>query len=519
MSFWKNLATGGISMLSPRVTHLGAQDIATLIGDMTAAEMFATQHSIRTVIDFLARNVAHLGLACYRRQGATDRQVDHDSPLAAALRRPDVDSTLYETLYALVGDLALYDRAYWHVPETAPGESPILRRIPPTWVEEVRKTLFGPPTYKVSYGARTIDLSADEVLSFTGWSPSEVSGCSPAITTLKDVLAEQISAAQYRGQVWKNGGKVSAVLERPSEAARWTKEAKERFREDWQASYSGDGPGVGGTPILEDGMRLSRIDFNARDQQYVEGSKLALAQVAAAWHVSPTMVGILDDANYSNVREFRRALYGETLGPTLRRIEHRINAFLLPKLNMDSREFFVEFDSASKLRAPIDEEAAALQTSVGGPWLTRNEARARQNLQAVDGGDELITPLNVLVGGQASPTDSGSQNRAIEEDPLVKTISEFFCTQARSVSSAIGANKSVDWVRWTTRLAETVREAGWSGPGAKLEAETKHAIGVTSSMVVDAQVSDDNPSIHSILTDSATERAVKLVANLDQTNP
>jgi hypothetical protein len=40
---------------------------------------------------------------------------------------------------------------------------------------------------------------------------------------------------------------------------------------------------------------------------------------------------------------------------------------------------------------------------VGAPWLTRNEARARQNLPHIDGADELIVPLNVIEGGQSSP--------------------------------------------------------------------------------------------------------------------
>ena len=29
------------------------------------------------------------------------------------------------------------------------------------------------------------------------------------------------------------------------------------------------------------------------------------------------MVGVLDQANYSNVREFRKSLYSDTLGPWL----------------------------------------------------------------------------------------------------------------------------------------------------------------------------------------------------------
>jgi hypothetical protein len=35
--------------------------------------------------------------------------------------------------------------------------------------------------------------------------------------------------------------------------------------------------------------------------------------------------------------------------------------------------------------------------------MTANEARALRNMPAIDGGDELVTPLNVLVGGQAVP--------------------------------------------------------------------------------------------------------------------
>jgi hypothetical protein len=50
--------------------------------------------------------------------------------------------------------------------------------------------------------------------------------------------------------------------------------------------------------------------------------------------------------------------------------------------------------------------------------MTRAEARARLNLPHLEGTDELIVPLNVLEGGQASPTDSGSQNRAGANGPV-----------------------------------------------------------------------------------------------------
>lgn len=58
------------------------------------------------------------------------------------------------------------------------------------------------------------------------------------------------------------------------------------------------------------------------------------------------------------------------------------------------------------LTASFEEQASVLQSSVGGPWMLRNEARARMNLPALPGADELIVPLNVTEGGLASPNDT-----------------------------------------------------------------------------------------------------------------
>ena len=53
--------------------------------------------------------------------------------------------------------------------------------------------------------------------------------------------------------------------------------------------------------------------------------------------------------------------------------------------------------------------------------MTRNEARARQNLPAVEGGDELIVPMNVTEGGLASPTDT-DPTRAYSARPMAKAL-------------------------------------------------------------------------------------------------
>lgn len=482
MAFWQNLLStfrGDAVAFSPRATHLGAADAAMLLdpSKLSAVQMWETQPHFRTVVSFLARNIAQLGLHTFQRDGE-ERGRDRDSVLAQSIADVDGNMTTFELVFSLVGDLALYDRAYWLVVRNADFMSGwMIRRLPPTWVEPVMKNAWDVKEYRVYMRAdgAAETIAADKVLAFPGYHPGKMQGASPTVDALRETLQEQVEAAKYRSQVWKRGGRVSSVLERPAMAPQWSDGAREAFREDWYAKYTGRGSKAGGTPILEDGMTLKRIDFNAQEQQYVEAAKLSLQTVAAAFHVNPTMIGQNEGATYSNVREFRKMLYGDTLGPLVAQVEARINRFLVPMLGMDRRRFFVEFNIEEKLQGNFEEQAAALSASVGLPYMTRNEARAIRNLPSIEGGDELGIPLNYLIGGQM-PSQAGSQNRVTGENndrrsgaPQVKAeapetyedqarrvFSAFFARQGRSVRSRLG-QKDTEWwdhERWDRELSD-----------------------------------------------------------------
>ena len=49
-----------------------------------------------------------------------------------------------------------------------------------------------------------------------------------------------------------------------------------------------------------------------------------------------------------------------------------------------------------------DDRLKALVSATGRPVMLTNEARAKVNLPPVEGGDELVTPLNVAVGEKPS---------------------------------------------------------------------------------------------------------------------
>ncbi len=452
---------------------------------LTPEELYRTQPHLRTVISFVARNIAHLGLKAYSRSADNDRRKLNDDPLALLLKRPNPTMTLFEVMEALASDMALYDVAYWFLYESSEAPSGwVLQPIPAAWVTGRKGgNAFSTEKYEVTSPDGTqADIPAESMLVFHGWNPGIPQEGTAPVETLKQILSEQVQAWSYREQIWQRGGRVGAYITRPKES-NWSDAARERFAKDWKDRWTGrDGKKAGGTPILEDGMELKRLGFGAREEEWVEVAKVALSTVAGVYHVNPVMVGVLDNANFSNTKEFRKMLYSETLGPQLARIEDRINAFLVPRVAADP-EAYVEFNIEEKLQGDFEEQAAILSTSTGAPWMTRNEARALRNLPAIDDGDTLVVPLNVLAGGQASPRDSAPKRladigelrvieggrksapvaiRAKEQAPQTyaekaeEVVGAFFERQGRAVLSRLGSKDPEWWDadRWNRELSD-----------------------------------------------------------------
>ena len=470
----------------PNVQIEYSSPVAGILG-LSVDDLWRTQPHLRTVIDFLARNTAQLGLQTFQRVSDTDRQRLRDDPIAQLLAHPNPSMTAYELIYGLVADVSLYNEAFWMFFQDVTGVWQI-QPIPPSWV--VRRggdTVFTVDWVEFTNPASGVNVRvpAEQLLRFTAWNPGAPRHASSPVDALRDILAEQLEARVFRRQMWKRGGRFGGYITRPV-GAKWDPKTRTRFQRQWQAAYASmEGANAGATPILDDGMEYKNVQFSSKEQDWLEGTKLSLAQVASVYQVNPTMVGLLDNANFSNVEAFRKMLYSDTLGPLLAMIEDRINTFLVPAVT-ETPNVYTEFNIAEKLQGSFEEQAAALQSAVGRPWMTADEARSLNNMPAL-GGDagRLVTPLNVLVGGQASPQDSGSQNRnAAPVDAVVVHVQQkgvgqktrikadapdrdvekaagilaaFFDRQKAVVLSRLGAKADADWWdadRWDKELAD-----------------------------------------------------------------
>lgn len=431
---------------------------------MSVAQLWRTQPHLRTVVDFLAGNVAQLSLHAFHENAAGEQERDKTSPVAAWVQQPNDYQTMPDFLRAFTIERLLYDQAFiWVL--TGPDGS-LQTRVLPSEAVTVTRDAFGVPTryeYAIADAAGVKSSHAiptNEVIEFKGWTPSEPGATSSPVETLRQILSEQYYSWWRRAAMSKRGGRFQGFFSRPKDAPMWTDDDRRRWDEMRQAFAIG-GERAGDDMLLEDGMTYQQAAPSAQETQWAESVTLSLLTICQVFHVNPTMVGVLDNANYSNVREFRRALYTDTLGPLLREIEARLSRFVLPLLGAPDGAW-VQFNVEGKLRGSFEEQARVMSAAIGAPFMTRNEGRRMRGLPPVEGGDELITPLNVAIGGQASPVDGGDGRPSEGEKDALAVVRGFLSRQERSVQAKKQAGLTEWWQagRWQKELTADLANAG-----------------------------------------------------------
>ena len=459
------------------------------VGGLSARQLYATQANLHAVVSFLADSVAQLPLKVYVRDGENDRKRDRDSTAAKLLYKPNIDQTAYEFWNSTLTELMLMGvSTVWLLPDVNSESKYQLRLIPAEWITNTeRNTNYAPDKLYITAGTggNIIEIPRTDFVQFRLYSPGNPGGYQSPIAALRQTLNEQIQADRFRSEIWRSSGRFNAYLTRPSNVQPWNDEQRKAFLDAFREGWGQGGSNAGKMPLLEDGMEIKPYQFNAQQAQFAEVKQLSREDVAAAYHINPSLIWHTTTQTYASAKDNARALYADCLGPTLQMLQQRINTFLLPMVGADARTY-VEFDLTEKLKGSFEERASILQASVGGPWLTRNEARADNNLPPIEGGDELIVPLNVVEGGQASPQDTHTNQNSVEpeikkiipshrkdndrtvridsrpdaaeNDELAEVLRKFFKRQANSVLPKLGAKSATWWDedRWNSELADDI---------------------------------------------------------------
>ena len=292
-----------------------------------------------------------------------------------------------------------------------------------------------------------LDLPADDILHVPGLGFDGLKGRS-RIGFAREAIGLAIITEKHGAAFFADGGRPSVALTHPGKANRII---ADNIKRQWMEDHGGAG-NLQRPAVLFEGMTLTNYGMPNDDAQFLETRSWQVEDIGSRFFRVP--LWLLGDTKSSGhlgagIEQQNIAFLQYSLMPDLVRFEQVINTKLFSARDR-ANGFFVEHSVDGLLRSDFKSRMEGYQIAVGGPFMTRDEARAKENLDRRGGPyDEVLQNLNQETTGTTEPGEGippGTIQGAFW--PLVRTA----------------------WLRGLRRLAES------NGDGAKRTAARAYAV-------------------------------------------
>ncbi|MFJ4687064.1 phage portal protein [Streptomyces sp. NPDC088789] len=238
------------------------------------------------------------------------------------------------------------------------------------------------------------NLAPGEVLFIPGVGDGGLGGYS-IIEQAANAIGLGLATEHYGAKVFDNNSAPGGVLSHPETVS---DEARKRMRTDWENLHRGINR-AGLMAILEEGVTWSNIGLPNDANQFLETRKLQITDISRFLRLPPHMIGDLERATFSNIESQQLDYVSMALTSWLTRWEQAIiTQLLLPE---ERATYFPEHLVDGLLRGDTAARYAAYAIGRQWGWLSANDIRARENLNAITGGDEYLVPLNMVPAGRS----------------------------------------------------------------------------------------------------------------------
>lgn len=327
-------------------------------------------------------------------------------------RRPNRWQTPFEWREMMQGHLALRGNAFNQIVADRRGNITDLIPLHPDRVKIELLNGGGDFDYRYRYTDRlgaVTTFTREELWHIRGLSGDGIVGMNP-IELAREAVGLGLAAQDYGARFFQNDAKPGGGwIEHPGNFK--DKSQRDNFRESFQSAQTGLNRGK--VAVLEYGMKFHELGLTNKDSQFLEARQFQIGDIARMFRIPPHLVGDLSKATFSNIEQQSLDFVIYTMTPWAERWESSIETSLLLS---DDADLEIEFDFAGLLRGDQTARSMYYHNGILDGWLTRNEARANENMEPIEGLDEPLRPLNMVeegdVEGQEAQQDSQDSNSA-----------------------------------------------------------------------------------------------------------
>ena len=402
MTFWTNIFAwlGGVTSQrnvgSQPIGPMHAEEAASPVTEETAMQVSAVWACVR----LLSETVSSLDLTVYQ-DTQIGKEVDKAHWFNALMRRPNRYQTRIEFLETMMLNLVLHGNAYARVIRVG-GR---VRSLMPLMASQVEVNLLydGSIVYQYTADGRTEFLSEESVWHVKLYGNGIV-GMSP-LHFGRDIIGIARAGDKAVTKVYGNGAKPSGVL---TFDRLLTKEQRDAIRANFDEVTTGDSNRL---VVLEAGGKFQQVSMSPQDIELLASRRYQLEEICRWYGVPSVLVNDTSGSTTwgSGIAELVTGFYKLNLRPYLVRFESSIKTHLLN--GEEDRDVSVRFEFEDLLRADLKSRLEGYRTAVAGTIMTPNEVRKVEGWPAVEGGDSLLSQINMAPIDQLGQnTTTGAQN-------------------------------------------------------------------------------------------------------------
>ncbi len=247
-----------------------------------------------------------------------------------------------------------------------------------------------PSAWKTRHGSREVEFP-DHAVAHVFWpDPSDpFRGCGPMQAAWR--AADHLFRAEaFDDGLVENGGQIGGVFTHDNKAM---EPADRKALEDRVAQNHSRPQQDRKKIILPAGLTFTPTSWSPVDLQAEKLRAEKRDEIARAFGVPPVMLGRLEDANRSSLRELRRVYYENTVIPRADFVVEELATQLIPKLPAEAGRFqvFLDYSSTAAMREDTDAQIARMEKLVALGVPTNEAAQiAGITIEGVPDGERWV---------------------------------------------------------------------------------------------------------------------------------
>lgn len=200
----------------------------------------------------------------------------------------------------------------------------------------------------------------------------------------KQSIAIGQAAEQATTTVYQNGGKPSGIL---SIDKLLSAEQRQRVKENFSGMTDGNQNRLF---ILEAGMKFDKTSLSPQDIELLASRKFQIEEISRFFGVPSVLINDTSGTTAwgSGIQQIVSGFYKLNLRPIMENLQVSMSTHLLSPVDFVTTE--LKFDFSTLLRPDEAERMKSYREAINGGIMTPNEARKREGLPAMEGGDSLF---------------------------------------------------------------------------------------------------------------------------------